>query len=126
MTKKDEVANEKLNNRKKFLRSYQNSPLECEPFISKNRLVYISNIYKVAKENLILFKLSNGLIQAHDYEKDLYLVMTNEDLIMLELKEGQEMSKHVEKKNSYAKCPAAMIKIYLQVKRIMTKINNRS
>lgn len=126
LQKKDEVANERLNNRKKFLRNYHDTALECEPFISKTRVVYISNIYKVPKENIILFKLSNGFIQAHDYDKNIHLLMTDEDLVMLQLEAGTELTRLVEKKANYAKCPAPMVKIYLQVKRIMSKINSRT
>lgn len=65
LKKSDEVANERLNNRKKFLKSYETHPLICEPFLNKNRLVFICKIYKVKPERLILFRLSNGHIQAH-------------------------------------------------------------
>ena len=104
---------------------YRDSPLECEPYISKSRLIYITNIYKVTKESIILFKLSNGFIQAHHYDTNTNLLLTDDDLLMLELKDGQEVSRHLEKKADYAKCPAAMVKMYLQVKKIMVKISNR-
>ena len=49
----------------------KSTPLICEHFLNKNRLVYIWKIYKVQPEHLILFRTSNGhinvLITDDDY-----------------------------------------------------------
>ena len=39
--------NESIVNRKKFIKQYKDHPLECQPYISLSRVVFISKIYKV-------------------------------------------------------------------------------
>ncbi len=39
--------NENIVNRKKFIKQYKDHLLECEPFTSSVRVVYIVRIYKV-------------------------------------------------------------------------------
>ena len=107
------------------MKNYQNSALECEPYLSKDRIIFIKNIYKVAQENMILFRLSNGFIQVHEYEKNLHLLIADEDVVMLELEKDHEVSRHVEKKENYAKFPTGMLKIYLRVKKILNILKNR-
>lgn len=43
----EEIMNENIVNRKKFIKQYKDHPLECEPFTSSSRVVYIVRIYKV-------------------------------------------------------------------------------
>lgn len=44
---------------------------------------------------------------------------------MIEIENGRELSKLVESKDNYAKCPNKMVELYLQVKRIINKINSK-
>ena len=81
--KSDEITNERLNQRKKFMENYKGHPLICEPFLNKNRLVYICKIYKVQPEHLILFRLSNGHIHAHEFERNINLLITDDDLLLI-------------------------------------------
>lgn len=74
---------------------------------------------------MILFRFSNGTMQAHDYGKNLNLLLTENDIVMVEIDNGREISKIVESKDNYAKCPNKMVEIYLQVKRIINKINSK-
>ena len=79
------MINENISNRKKYLKYYQDHPLECQPYLSLDRIVYITKIYKLEKNRIILFKLSNDHIQAFRYEKDLYLVITELEVVMIEI-----------------------------------------
>lgn len=45
--------------------------------------------------------------------------------MMIQIDNGKEMGRIVESNDNYAKCPAKMVELYLQVKRIMNKINSR-
>ena len=125
LKKSDEAGNERLAHRRKFLRKWEYNQLECEPFLNKQRLIYLTKIFKVESERIILFRLSNGTIQAHNYDKNINLLLTENDLIMVEIENGKQISKIVESKENYAKCPNKMVEIYLQVKRIMNKINSK-
>ena len=73
------------------------------------RIIYITKIYKVESENIILFRLSNEHTQAYHYKKNLILILTDEDLLMVEIENGREVSRCLEKKKNYAKCSAKMI-----------------
>lgn len=87
--------NESIVNRKKFIKQYKDHPLECQPYISLSRVVFISKIYKVDSESIILFKLSNDHIQAYNYKKNLHLLLTNDDLVLIEIENGREASRCV-------------------------------
>lgn len=89
LKRSDEAGNEKLAHRRKFLRKDQYSGLECEPFINKERLVYLIKIFKVESEKIMLFRFSNGTIQAHDYGKNLNLLLTDTDLVLIEIENGK-------------------------------------
>ena len=68
LKKGDEIMNENILNRRKFIKNYKDHFLECEPYYSSERVVYIAKIYKPKEGDFILFKLSNNTIQAHFYE----------------------------------------------------------
>lgn len=67
--------NENIVNRKKFIKNYKDHYLECEPYYSSERVLYIAKIYKPKEGDFILFKLSNDTIQAHFYKKRTNLLM---------------------------------------------------
>jgi hypothetical protein len=46
-------------------------------------------IYKVDSAKIILFRLSNGVIQAHDYDKNMHLLMTDNTIMMIEIEDGK-------------------------------------
>lgn len=121
--KGDEIMNENIVNRKKFIKNYREHPLECQPYISQERVIYITKIYKVQSENIILFKLSNEHIQACQYKKNLNLLLTNEDILLIEIENGREVSRFMEKKENYAKCSTKMLELYLSVKKILMNIS---
>ena len=53
------VSNENLENRKKFIQNFIKHPLDCEPFVSMSRVVYVKKLFEVKSENLLLFRFSN-------------------------------------------------------------------
>ena len=70
-----------------------------------------------------MFKLSNEHIQACQYKKNLNLLLTNEDILLIEIENGREVSRFMEKKENYAKCSTKMLELYLSVKKILMNIS---
>lgn len=87
--RQENVANhENIANRKKFLRGYLENQLECEPFLSTARIVYLKKTFEVKSEGLMLFKLSNGNYQVFQAGVDKTLLITDSELVLVTLKEG--------------------------------------
>jgi hypothetical protein len=41
------TSNENLENRKKFIQNFIKHPLDCEPFLSMARVVYVKKLFEV-------------------------------------------------------------------------------
>lgn len=89
---------ENIGNRKKFMRPYLESPLECEPFVRTSRIVYLKKTFEVKAEGLMLFKFSNNNYQVFLSGFDKTLLITEQELVLVTLREGMEVGKHSEPK----------------------------
>lgn len=125
LKKTDEATNERLNNRKKFLKSYNVNALECQPYMGKERIVYLTKIYKIDKEGLVMFRLSNGYIQAYDYKNNMNLLTNQINVVLIEILNGKEISRVMEFVENYVNFPQRMMSFYLKVKKIVNSIKNR-
>lgn len=65
------------------------SAFECEPYLGKERIVYLTKIYKIDKEGLVMFRLSNGYIQAHDYKNNVNLLTNEISVVLIETSQGK-------------------------------------
>lgn len=84
--------NENIENRKKFIRPYLNNQLECEPFLNTARIVYLKRTFEVKSENIIMFKFSNNSIQVRQLGLNKLLLVTNDELVLVALNNGKEVS----------------------------------
>lgn len=125
LKKSDEATNQRLDNRKKFILSYNINRLDCEPYVGKDRLVYLTKIYKIREKNMVMFRLSNGFIQAHDYKKNLHLLTNEISVVLVEIDQGKEVSRISEQAENYMNFPAKMMSMYLEVRKILNSIKNK-
>lgn len=119
-------SNENLENRKKFIQNFIKHPLDCEPFVSMSRVVYVKKLFEVKSENLLLFRFSNENIQVCNYQTNKNLLITEDELILIEIKNGVELSKIVEKRDNYMESKSKeLISLYLMFKKINAHIANK-
>ncbi len=119
-------SNENLENRKKFIQNFIQHPLDCEPFVSMSRVVYVKKLFEVKSENLLLFRFSNENIQVCNYHTNKNLLITEEELILIEIKNGVELSKVVEKRDNYMESKSKeLISLYLLFKKINAHIASK-
>lgn len=120
------AGHEGIDNRKKFIQNFVKHPLQCEPFLSIGRLVYVKKLFEVKSQNLLLFRFSNQNIQVCNYQTNQNLLITEDQLILIQIQNGVEVSRIIEKKDNYAESKSKeLIKLYLMFKKINAHIANK-
>jgi hypothetical protein len=74
----------------------------------------------------MLFKLSNEHVQVNQQGSEKNLLVTDDELVLLTVRDGAEVGRHVEKKENYVDSKnKELISLYLKFKRINAQINGQ-
>lgn len=77
------------------MRPYLDNPIECEPFVSTSRVIYLKKTFEVKSENIMLFKFSNNHYQVCMDKSDKTLLITENELVLVTVRDGMEAHRHV-------------------------------